>query len=180
MNRERDPFELSSLPPVTPPGDGWPEIATVLQKRQRKRLATAWIGAAAVIALAIGIGIRFSRNTPETQTSVQNAANEVQPAEVNPASREAVTAQDNLVALIGLSQQLERNVRLVRAEIDAMPAQSVVYQIELEDLVAQVDDALSLDPDSRELWSQRVNLLLDLEQLYQRELRRHYSSVASL
>ncbi|MNC99181.1 hypothetical protein D3C83_173790 [compost metagenome] len=61
-----------------------------------------------------------------------------------------------------------------------MPAQTVVYQVELEDLVAQVDDALSLKPDSRELWSQRVNLLLDLEQLYQRELRRDDSNLASL
>ena len=44
-----------------------------------------------------------------------------------------------------------------------MPAESVIYVTELEDLVARVDHELSITPESVELWSQRVNLLLDLE-----------------
>ena len=61
-----------------------------------------------------------------------------------------------------------------------MPTDALVYQIELEDLVAQVDDELSMRPDSLELWSQRVNLLLDLATLYQNQLRRDYHAMASL
>ena len=176
MNEERDPFELSALPPVTPPGDVWPGISHALQQRamqqQRRRRATsAWLGVAAGVTLAVGLAFQLSRSAPSPQA---------EPTALAETAPKAVTAQDNLEALIGLSQQLERNVRMVRSEIDAMPAQSVVYQIELEDLVAQVDDALSIHPDSRELWSQRVNLLLDLEQLYQRELRRDDSYMASL
>ena len=175
MNREPDPFELSSLPPLVPPGDGWSGIAADIQRQRRRRQAAIGLGAAAVLALAVGMVFQLPRFTPDAgQPAVTSAG------AVDPASRQSVTAEENLEALIGLSRQLERNVRLVRSEIDTMPAQSVVYQVELEDLVAQVDDALSLDPDSRDLWSQRVNLLLDLEQLYQRELRRDYSNMASL
>ena len=180
MNQERDPFELSALPPVTPPGDVWPGISHALQQRaaqqqRRRRVSTTWLGMAAGVTLAIGLAFQLSRSAPDPQAEPATVAGATPSA-----APKAVTAQDNLEALIGLSQQLERNVRMVRSEIDAMPAQSVVYQIELEDLVAQVDDALSIHPDSRELWSQRVNLLLDLEQLYQRELRRDDSYMASL
>ena len=48
------------------------------------------------------------------------------------------------------------------------------------DLVAQVDSELSVAPDSADLWSQRVNLLLDLSQLYENSLRRDYYRMASL
>ena len=61
-----------------------------------------------------------------------------------------------------------------------MPSSSVIYQVELEDLVAQVDEELSMRPDSMDLWSQRINLMLDLSQLYQNELRREYHRMASL
>jgi len=58
--------------------------------------------------------------------------------------------------------------------------ESLVYQVELEDLIAQVDEELSANPDSAELWSRRVNLMLDLSGLYQNKLRRDYSRMASL
>jgi hypothetical protein len=61
-----------------------------------------------------------------------------------------------------------------------MPAEMVVYQVELEDLVAQVDAAISQQPDSSELWQQRVSLLLDLNQIYGAGLRREEPYVASL
>jgi hypothetical protein len=82
--------------------------------------------------------------------------------------------------LINLSQQLERNLRLIRSEVTAIPEQTLIYQVELQDLVAQLDEAINQDPESRELWSQRVNLLLDLNQIYRAQLRRDYSDVASL
>jgi hypothetical protein len=68
----------------------------------------------------------------------------------------------------------------MRANVGVMPAEMVVYQVELEDLVAQVDGAISLKPDSSELWRQRVNLLMDLNQVYGAGLRREYQQVASL
>jgi hypothetical protein len=61
-----------------------------------------------------------------------------------------------------------------------MPTASLVYQVELEDLVAQVDEELSRRPDSVDLWSQRINLMLDLSQLYKNQLRREYHRMASL
>jgi hypothetical protein len=61
-----------------------------------------------------------------------------------------------------------------------MPTATLIYQVELEDLVAQVDEELSMNPDSTSLWSQRVNLLLDLTQLYKNELRRESHRMASL
>ena len=75
---------------------------------------------------------------------------------------------------------MENRVRTFRTEIGGMPTNSLVYQVELEDLIAQVDNELSIQPDSVELWSQRVNLLLDLSRLYQNELRRDYRRMASL
>jgi hypothetical protein len=61
-----------------------------------------------------------------------------------------------------------------------MPTASIIYQVELEDLVAQVDEELSRRPGSVDLWSQRINLMLDLAQLYQNQLRREYHQMASL
>ena len=61
-----------------------------------------------------------------------------------------------------------------------MPEQALIYQVELQDLVAQVDEAINQNPQSRELWSQRVNLLLDLNQIYGAQLRREYDQLASL
>lgn len=92
----------------------------------------------------------------------------------------ATTAPQTLDSLITLSQQLENRVRTYRSEVGGMPTDSLVYQVELEDLIVQVDDELSMRPDSLELWSQRVNLLLDLSQLYQNQLRRDYQRMASL
>jgi hypothetical protein len=57
---------------------------------------------------------------------------------------------------------------------------ALVYQVELQDLIVQVDEELSMNPGSRELWGQRVNLLLDVTQLYESSLRRDYQQMASL
>jgi hypothetical protein len=61
-----------------------------------------------------------------------------------------------------------------------MPASSAAYVAELEDLVAQVDQQLSYSPDSLNLWGQRINLLLDLAQIYQNQWERDYGLMASL
>jgi hypothetical protein len=97
-----------------------------------------------------------------------------------PAPIDAVEAPRTLDSLISLSQQLETRVRTYRSEIGGLPTDALIYQVELEDLVAQVDEELSMNPDSTELWSQRVDLMLDISRLYQNQLRRDYSRMASL
>ena len=167
MQKERDPLNLGNLPLVAPPSDDWPLIRSALVKHQRRRRFTRYSGGllavAAMLMLAVGLFIH-------------------QPALVPPSApaTAAATAPQTLGSLITLSQQLENRVRTFRSEVGGMPTDSLVYQVELEDLIVQVDDELSMRPDSLELWSQRVNLLLDLSQLYQNQLRRDYQRMASL
>ena len=61
-----------------------------------------------------------------------------------------------------------------------MPAESAIYVAELEDLIAQVDSQLSQTPGSIDLWGQRVNLMLDLAQIYQQQWEIDYGRMASL
>ena len=61
-----------------------------------------------------------------------------------------------------------------------MPAESAIYVAELEDLIAQVDCELSFTPDSIDLWGQRVNLMLDLAQIYQQQWEIDYGRMAAL
>lgn len=161
MQKERDPLNLGSLPMASPPADGWPQIRAELEKTQKRSRLLRYSGSAmafaAMLMLAVGVFIH------------------------QPAPAPAPTAvPQTLDALISLSQQLENRVRSIRAEVGGMPTDALVYQVELEDLVAQVDDQLSMNPDSLELWSHRVNLLLDLSQLYENQLRRDYDRMASL
>ncbi|MFC1688113.1 hypothetical protein ACFL0N_04420 [Pseudomonadota bacterium] len=159
MQKERDPLNLSSLPLAAPPADNWPEIKRALLRQSRRqrflRLAGGSLAAAAAVTLAIGLFVQ--QPLP-------------QPAEVRPAPD----------SLITLSQQLESSIRSYREEVGGMPTDSLIYQVEIEDLIAQVDEELSVSPDSTQLWSQRVNLLLDLSQLYENQLRRDYDRMASL
>ena len=161
MQKERDPLNLGSLPLVAPPSDNWPMIRSALVKHQRRRRVTRYSGGllavAAMLTLTVGLFIQQPTLAPAP-----------------------VAAPHPLDSLIVLSQQLETRVRSYRSEVGGMPTDSLVYQVELEDLIAQVDDELSMRPDSLELWSQRVNLLLDLSQLYQNQLRRDYQRMASL
>ncbi len=161
MQKERDPLNLGSLPLVEPPEDNWPQVRQALLRRNSRqrfrRMAGASLAAAAALTLAIGLFIRQPGPQPEAP----------------------VTAP-TLDSLVVLSQQLENGIRSYREEFGGLPTDALVYQVELEDLIAQVDDELSVRPDSTRLWSQRVNLLLDLSQLYENQLRRDYHRMASL
>lgn len=161
MQQERDPLNLGSLPMASPPADGWPQIRAELEKTQKRKRQLRYSGSALALAamLVIAVGVFIHQPAP-----VQAPA----------------TVPQTLDALVSLSRQLENRVRSFRAEVGGMPTDALVYQVELEDLVAQVDDQLSMNPDSLDLWSHRVNLLLDLSQLYEKQLRRDYRRMASL
>lgn len=183
MQKKEDPFSLRGLPMVEPPGDGWPAIEAAL--RQDKQRRTAWryagagLAAAATVTLVLGLVLRQPIPSAGEQALVQTAtATQQSGSTANSAAPDNST--ETLEAMIALSQTLEGRLRNIRAGVGGLPANSVVYQVELEDLIVQVDEQLSVAPDSLPLWSQRVNLLMDLERLYENRLRREYRQMASL
>ena len=172
-----DPFGLRSLEAIEPGYDGWTEIESALQthldsKRRRRRI-TGWLAVAASLVLIIGISLRNIEIIPSGESSLPGFA-------TPETSLASVTVNDNIVALIGLSQNMEEQVKKLRQETHSMPAESAIYVAELEDLIAQVDIELSLDPDSIDLWGQRVNLMLDLAEIYQQQWQIDYGYMASL
>lgn len=180
MQHERDPLNLGSLPLVSPLADDWPMIEAALRKQKsRKRIVTlagSTLAIAATVFLAVGVFIYRPYGIPAgTSGSQQLQTTQVE----NPASSDGLQT-NTLDSLIALSQQLESNLQKIRSQTGVLPTASVIYQVELEDLVTQVDEELSRRPGSVDLWSQRINLMLDLSQLYQNQLRREYHRMASL
>ena len=168
-----DPLGLGDLEAIEPGYDGWAQIESALQKHQTSKRnwqrAGGWLAVAASLVLVISISLRNTENntaTPGFATPATNIA--------------SVPVQDNINALIGLSQNMEEQVKKLREETGSMPAESAIYVAELEDLIAQVDNELSLTPDSIDLWGQRVNLMLDLAQIYQQQWQLDYGRMASL
>ena len=173
-----DPLGLGSLPPVSPPDDGWPVIEATLTAKRRQRRRTGAIGGAfavaATVVMALSVTLWRPGDTPAIDpaaTAQHDAASESVPEPLR---------DPPLESLIAMSKQLESRVRLYRNEIGDLPASDLVYQVELQDLIVQVDEQLSMDPGSLNLWSQRVDLLLDVTQLYENQLRRDYYRIASL
>lgn len=169
MSEQRDPFNLSNLQDIEPIRDGWPEIRAQLEQRQasRKRwsVIASGMAAAALVVLALGISMRSPEmisTNPETQPQVVSAETE------------------KLNTLIGLSQQLEKQLASVQGQVGSVQAESALYMTELEDLIAQIDDEININPQSPELWGQRVNLLLDLVKVYQHQINEDYGLIASL
>ena len=186
MQQERDPLNLRSLPLVSPASDDWPAIEAALRKqngRQRLLKSAGWALAAASVTLAVGLLVRSPGNLPPADSSAAQPAIAQTNAQASGAEAPAPQAAgpaSTVDSLIALSQRLETNLRHIRSEVGVMPTSSLIYQVELEDMVAQVDEELSMNPDNTSLWSQRVNLLLDLSQLYRNELRRESHRMASL
>ena len=172
-----DPLGLRKLDSVEPGYDGWAGIESALKAHQDSkrnwRRAGGWLAVAASLVLVMGIIMQ----TNQSQLSPDmNPAGFATPTD-NLAS---VSVQDNISALIGLSQKMEQQVKRLRQETGSMPAESAIYVAELEDLIAQVDSELSQTPESIDLWGQRVNLMLDLAQIYQQRWEIDYGRMASL
>ena len=182
-----DPLGLRDLPLVDPPADGWAGVRQALEadrRSARNRRFGAGLAAAACLVLVAGVTL-FERGDPTvpdelatTDTGATSAQNVLETGEETLASAEP--AYDSVGELIAMSQGLERRLRTLRDNTVAMPAESAVYLAELEDLIARVDSQLSDEPASVTLWSQRVNLLLDLETLFQHQFEREYGRMASL
>jgi len=172
-----DPLGLSDLEPIEPGYDGWAQIESALQthhdNKRNWRRAGGWLAVAASLVLVISISLRNTENGTPAGMPVPDLATST----TNPAS---VTVEDNINALISMSQNMEEQLKRMRQETSAMPAESAIYVAELEDLIAQVDSELSLTPDSIDLWGQRVNLMLDLAQIYQQQWQIDYGRMASL
>ena len=175
----QDPFGLKGLPMLVPESDGWPAIrqaleAQQLQRRQWRR-RSAWMAVAASLVLAVLV---------TTQMTGPGQVIPAQPATDSPElaseTSELNNGEGTVDSLISLSQTLETQLRSLRDNMGSMPANSAIYVAELEDLVAQVDNELSYSPDSLNLWGQRVNLLLDLAQIYQQQWETDYGQMASL
>lgn len=172
-----DPLGLSGLEAIDPGYDGWTDIESALlthkhSKRNWQR-AGGWLAVAASLVLVVSITMR---NIESPATNIPNLASSTSVGASNPAARET----DNVGALIGLSQNMENQVKQLRQDTSSMPAESAIYIVELEDLIAQVDNELSFTPDSVDLWGQRVNLLLDLAQIYQQQWQIDYGRMAAL
>ena len=172
-----DPLGLSNLEAIEPAYDGWAQIESALQDQQNStrnwRRAGGWLAVAASLVLVISVTLRSTENQlPAGNPSPGTATQGTEIA--------SVPVKDNISALIGLSQNMEKQVMTLRQETNSMPAESAIYVAELEDLIAQVDNELSLTPDSLNLWGQRVNLMLDLAQIYQQQWQIDYGRMASL
>lgn len=177
LKNHRDPFGLSELPVPTVPDQGWSAIESALQKTKTSRRHHYWIATAAAFVLAIG----FYWQMPQSgDQGVLPSPGTVQVSTNTSLPSAPITKEANIDSLVKLSQQLERNLRVMRSEVDVRSGQALIYQVELEDMVAQVDEAINRQPGSKALWTQRVNLLQDLNQFYQQQLRRDVSQFASL
>lgn len=170
----QDPIGLRDLPLLEPDTDGWPAIRNALEQQHvpvsRWKRPAPWLAIAASLVLVVMI---TTRQAP------------MQPTELGPAATQSVDLASNesmedIDSLITLSQSLEFQLKTLRDETGSIPGSSAVYIAELQDLVAQVDSELSQSPDSVNLWGQRINLLLDLAQIYQHHWESEYGQMASL
>lgn len=172
-----DPLGLSNLEAIEPGYDGWPQIKSALQSHQNSKRNWQRAGGLLAIAASLVLVISLSLRNNETHTATGLQSTQFATPASNLAS---ITKQDNVNALIGLSQNMEVQVKKLREQTGSMPAESAIYVVELEDLIAQVDIELSLTPDSLDLWGQRVNLMLDLAQIYRQQWQIDYGRMVSL
>jgi hypothetical protein len=172
-----DPLGLRNLAAIEPGYDGWAQIESALRDQPAGhrgwRRTGAWLAIAASLLLVLGISLFNTQNGTLPAQSREGLA-------TIGAESASLPLKDDIRALIELSQSMEEQVARLSEETASMPAESANYIAELEDLIAQVDTGLSMNPDSIDLWGQRVNLLLDLAQVYQQQWRIDYSRIASL
>ncbi|MGD9020587.1 MAG: hypothetical protein PVF46_02230 [Lysobacterales bacterium] len=172
-----DPLGLRELGDIEPDYDGWNEIESALTahraRRRTWRRAAGALAVAASLVLVVSITLLRPGGVMPPQAAMPDAATLA-------ANEASVTVQDDIDALITLSQTMEEQLKKMRRQTSSMPAEAAIYVAEIEDLIAQVDGELNLEPGSVDLWGQRVNLMLDLAQIHQQQWERDYGRMASL
>ena len=123
----RDPLGLSQLPDIEPGPDDWPEIESVLRADQQSR-HNRWriagsLAAAASVVMVIGILLNLPGGlvvgvSPQTGTEVASTTPLPEPfPDQQPTSNEQM-----LTSLIGLSQQMESQLRVLRTGATSVSA----------------------------------------------------------
>lgn len=184
---ENDPLGLGNLA-APRPHEGtleqdWTAVSAALDAgdKGRRQWLLGGLAAAATVVFVLAVatlprnelqnpapGEQLAMEAPDTAPLEQ--ANDATPGAKQP------TTED----LIAMSQNMERQLQQLRSSVGSMSSELVVYQVELQDLIGQVDDALSMSPGSQALWGQRLGLQMDLMKLYRNQLRRDYSRYASM
>ena len=179
-DKHPDPLGLRELDLLEPDRDGWDEIRSALEADAappRRSRHLPWLAAVASFAF-VALLVTWLPKPGNSPVTVQPEL--AQTTDPSPTLERAEQPGAARADLIAMSQALETRLRKLRDHTGAMPADSAAYAAELEDLIARVDGELSFDPESLDLWGQRVNLLLDLEFIYQHQFEREYGRMASL
>jgi hypothetical protein len=179
----QDPLGLRDLPLIEPDQDNWSQIRQALEDNhislKRRKAGLTWLAVAASFVVAVLIvGRQADVEGPGAIQSNSPLLTDSS-ATLDPEAT-SLDAMNDVDSLISLSQTLETRLKNLRDNTGSMTANSTIYVAELEDLVAQVDSELSYSPNSVNLWGQRVNLLLDLAQIYQHHWETEYGQMASL
>ena len=182
-----DPLGLCELPVPEPDAGSlekdWEAVSVALEAgdKRRRQWWVSTLAAAATVVLVIAV-LALPRMNPDVGSAEPQIASETTaPAPGSPVEQSSQdVAQTTTEDLIVMSQTIEQQLRFVRSQVGSMPSELVIYQVELQDLIGQLDDALSVAPDSQELWGQRLGLQMDLMKLYRNQLRRDYHYLASM
>jgi hypothetical protein len=203
QDMERDPLGLAKLPMLEPPEDGWEPLRAALEAERREsrgmgngaraghgpfggpsRAPFAWALAASLV-LALGALVVLRQLPPTASVPEPLAAGDSRPGseEVSQEAADPTSLPDGEPMTVGnlvvLSQRLETRLRDLRSGSGPLSGETAIYVAEIEDLITQVDGALSASPESIDLWGQRVNLLLDLQAIYRHHWEQEYRWLAT-
>ena len=157
-----DPFDLGKMPQMDPPGDFWPAIEAGLDAPSRSGMFR-WASAASIAAVLV-IAV-FVMQQPGEQLPVGPVQSE---------------DPGHLQRLVTVSQKMETSLADYRTDSGAMGTDQAGMIAEFADLIAFIDQQLSDDPGSVDLWFQRVSLMSDLLGVYAVQQSGDIGMIASL
>ena len=163
VNKDRrDPYALGKMPQLDPPADLWPAIEAGLDAPSRGGMFR-WASAASIAAVLV-IALFVMQ----------------QPGQQIPADSAQIDDPSHLERLVTVSQKMETRLFDYRSGSGVMGTVQAGVIAEFEDLIAFIDQQLSDDPDSVDLWFQRVSLMSDLLGVYSVQQSGDIGMIASL
>jgi hypothetical protein len=159
---QHDPFELGKMPQLDPPKDLWPGIEAGMDAPARSGMFR-WASAASIAAVLIIAA--YVVQQPDSELTQPPVANE---------------EPGHLQRLVNVSQKMETRLADYRADGGVMGTDQAGMIAEFEDLIAFIDQQLSDDPGSVDLWFQRVSLMSDLMNVYAVQQSGDIGMIASL